>query len=334
MKYLFLLTILTIITFAVSPLTAQLPTLQHGIDLYDAGKYSESVKALELASRNKDFENNPSLWSSLGLAYLKNDEIKKARKASEKSVKLQPQNAAYRINLSYVYLMNRQINKSQDEAKKALEIDPKQSFAYYLVGTGHLWEGDLVSAASYAEKILAIDVTYPQAYMLKSDVLMEQLGARLAKGQTVKEEIDLLKQSLDVLENGVKNSSKGPDLKMLEEKLEGMKAFYNYYNKERSIPPVSPLVPDPTVTPVKILNKPRAPYTDNARAAGKSGTVRLAILLGANGKIHHILKLKGIGYGLDEQALKAARQITFEPKMKEGKPVSSILILEYSFSVY
>ncbi|MEJ7849191.1 MAG: energy transducer TonB [Pyrinomonadaceae bacterium] len=83
-----------------------------------------------------------------------------------------------------------------------------------------------------------------------------------------------------------------------------------------------------------MLTKPRAVYTDNARSAGKSGIVRLALLLGADGKIKHILKIKGIGYGLDEQAINAARKITFEPKMKDGKQVSTVVTVEYGFTIY
>lgn len=42
----------------------------------------------------------------------------------------------------------------------------------------------------------------------------------------------------------------------------------------------------------------------------------------------------GLGYGLDELAFKAARRIVFQPKMKDGKPVSTVVTLEYGFSIY
>ncbi|MBC7900111.1 MAG: energy transducer TonB, partial [Saprospiraceae bacterium] len=160
-----------------------------------------------------------------------------------------------------------------------------------------------------------------------------QLGRRVADGKGVKEEIGLLKQSVDVLENGVKNST-GSSLKLLEEKLEGMRAFYDFYSKDRSsLPGVAP-APDPGVTPLKILRKQPALYTDNARQARAQGTVKLAVLFGVNGKVQHFLKLNGIGYGLDEQAIIAARQLSFEPQMKDGKPVSVVKIIEYNFTLY
>lgn len=110
--------------------------------------------------------------------------------------------------------------------------------------------------------------------------------------------------------------------------------FYDYYSKDKTIKNGVTPAPEPGVTPFKILTKPQASYTDNARAAGITGTVRLAVLLGANGKVQNILKLSGAGYGLDEQAFDAARKIKFEPKMKDGKPVSTVVIIEYAFSIY
>ncbi|MEJ7849192.1 MAG: tetratricopeptide repeat protein [Pyrinomonadaceae bacterium] len=219
----------------------QLPVIEEAIKLYDQGKYSESIRALETASRNDDLKDDAKLWSYLGLAYLKNDEIKKARKPSEKAVKLEPQNAVFRTNLSYVYLMNGQINKSQSEAETSIQIDPKQTMAYYLMGIGHLWEGDPDTAETYAEKILANDAAFPQGYLLKSDVFVELLGKRVAAGSSIKEEVDFLKKSVDVLERGLQNSSTAAGRKMLADKLEGMKAFYSHYSKDRSMhPPFRP----------------------------------------------------------------------------------------------
>lgn len=169
--------------------------------------------------------------------------------------------------------------------------------------------------------------------MLKSDVLIATLGKRVSGGSSVPEEIELLKQSVEVLDIGVKNSQNHPNLKMVEEKLEAAKVFYDYYSKDKTIKNGVTPAPELGVTPFKIVTKPFASYTDNAREAGISGTVKLAVLLGANGKIQNILKLKGVGYGLDEQAFNAARKIEFKPKMKDGKAVSTVAIIEYSFSI-
>lgn len=328
-----------ILAAAVFTSTAILTAAQHnerdrGIDLYRQGNYGEAVSVLSKVSKQKEFASDAEVLNYLGLAYLNSDDSKKARKTLEKAVKMQPQNSFYRSNLAYVYLLVRQVDKSQDQADKALQIDPSNVFAYYVLGTANLWEGKLEDALSIAEKMSGIDSTFAQAYILKSDVLIAKLGKQVAGGSTVKQEIDLLKQSVDALEKGVKNSQPNANRKGIEEKLEGMKVFYEHYSKDRTIIPGAPPAPEPGVTPVKIPSKPRATYTENARSAGAQGTIRLAILLGANGKVLHILKLKGLGYGLDDQAILAARQIRFQPKMKDGVPVSTVAIFEYGFNIY
>jgi protein TonB len=85
---------------------------------------------------------------------------------------------------------------------------------------------------------------------------------------------------------------------------------------------------------VKILAKPRAQYTDEARTAQLQGVVRLKVTLLANGSVGAITPVSRLGYGLTEQAIAAARQIRFEPKKVNGVPQSTIMTFEYSFSIY
>ena len=64
---------------------------------------------------------------------------------------------------------------------------------------------------------------------------------------------------------------------------------------------------------LKILKKQKAQYTDRARQAGVQGTLTMAVLFGASGKVEQILPIKRLGYGLDEQAIGAAYMMEFEP---------------------
>jgi len=331
MKYFALLFCIAVMVLGTPNAAAQESDRDRGIQLYRAGKSADAVSMLERASGQQKFGSDPETFNYLGLAYLNADDVKKARKSLEKAVKLQPQNSIYRANLAYAYLLARQLNRSQEQAKKAVQIDPANVYAYYVLGTADLWEGKLDDALSSAEKIVVIDPHFSSAYVLKSEVLLAKLGKQVAGGSTVKESIVLLRQARDVLATAVENSQGDPGIKTAEAKFEAITAFYDYYNRDSTL---NPTEPDPGVIPIKILSKPRATYTDNARQSGKSGSVRLAVLFGANGKIQHILKMSGVGYGLDEQAMKAARLIVFEPKMKDGKPVSSVLTIEYSFSIY
>ncbi|MBS1797688.1 MAG: TonB family protein [Acidobacteria bacterium] len=98
--------------------------------------------------------------------------------------------------------------------------------------------------------------------------------------------------------------------------------------KKPSPPPVGP------TEPVKILSKPRANYTDSARQAQVQGKVVLRVTFSANGSIGSISVISGLGNGLTEQAIAAARAIRFEPAKRGGVPYSVTKPVEYSFTIY
>ena len=61
------------------------------------------------------------------------------------------------------------------------------------------------------------------------------------------------------------------------------------------------------------LRCPEPPYTDEARRAKLQGNVTLRVLIGADGRAARIQLVKGLGLGLDEQALQAVRAWRFVP---------------------
>jgi len=85
---------------------------------------------------------------------------------------------------------------------------------------------------------------------------------------------------------------------------------------------------------VTIISKPRANYTDAARQNQVQGKVVLRVTFSANGSIGQISVISGLGNGLTEQAIAAARSIRFEPAKKAGVPVSVTKPVEYSFTIY
>jgi hypothetical protein len=58
------------------------------------------------------------------------------------------------------------------------------------------------------------------------------------------------------------------------------------------------------------------------------------VIFASDGELKHILIIRALGYGLTTQAIKAARLIKFEPAMKDGRPVSMYMRLEYNFNLY
>lgn len=62
-------------------------------------------------------------------------------------------------------------------------------------------------------------------------------------------------------------------------------------------------------------------YTAEGRQANVEGVVKLEVSVDATGHVTNVRVLKGLGYGLDEAAVAAAKQWTFRPATRCGKPV-------------
>jgi TonB family protein len=85
---------------------------------------------------------------------------------------------------------------------------------------------------------------------------------------------------------------------------------------------------------LKIISKPRPGYTDPARQNNIQGTVILRVTFLASGQIGSISAVKGLPNGLTEQAIAAARRISFEPAKRDGVGQSITRQVEYTFSIY
>ena len=77
---------------------------------------------------------------------------------------------------------------------------------------------------------------------------------------------------------------------------------------------------------------PDAKYTKKARAAKLEGTVQLKVVVGLDGTASDIEIVKGLGQGLDEEAVKAVRMWRFKPAVgPNGDPVATVTPIEITF---
>ncbi|HZG51393.1 MAG TPA: energy transducer TonB [Pyrinomonadaceae bacterium] len=83
-----------------------------------------------------------------------------------------------------------------------------------------------------------------------------------------------------------------------------------------------------------ISYKPEPHYTYDARRHNVTGTVRLRLVLAADGAVREIVPLTTLPDGLTEQAVEAARDIEFTPAVKDGRAVSQYATVEYNFNIY
>lgn len=82
------------------------------------------------------------------------------------------------------------------------------------------------------------------------------------------------------------------------------------------------------------LSTPDPEYTEEARKAKTQGTCILWLIVDSTGHPRDVRVVRGLGYGLDAKALEAVRQWTFQPSMKDGKPVDVQISVEVGFRLY
>jgi outer membrane biosynthesis protein TonB len=71
-----------------------------------------------------------------------------------------------------------------------------------------------------------------------------------------------------------------------------------------------------------------------AQSHGVAGLALYHVVIGADGKPGEIAVARPIGFGLDESAADSIRKASFEPAIKDGKPVPVLLDLIVEFHIY
>jgi protein TonB len=93
----------------------------------------------------------------------------------------------------------------------------------------------------------------------------------------------------------------------------------------------APRLPDRNALP---LNHPAPEYPEAARRAGEEGTVVLEVEVGADGRPGEITISRRSGSrDLDRAAVDAVRGWTFEPAIRDGKPVASTVQVPVDFRI-
>lgn len=82
----------------------------------------------------------------------------------------------------------------------------------------------------------------------------------------------------------------------------------------------------------KPVSVPQPVYTEAARAASIEGRVRVELTVDEAGRVIEVKVLQGLGYGLDEAALSAARSASFTPAQRCGRPVRATFTIAMRFS--
>jgi TonB family protein len=91
-------------------------------------------------------------------------------------------------------------------------------------------------------------------------------------------------------------------------------------------------VPGSEITAPVVLFQPLPIYTDAAREARIEGIVLIQVIIRKDGTVDSFKVIKGLGYGLDESAIKTiATNWRFKPGTRNGDPVDVQANIEVSF---
>jgi len=84
----------------------------------------------------------------------------------------------------------------------------------------------------------------------------------------------------------------------------------------------------------RVISKVEAEYTPEALKAGRQGSVILQVVVTPDGEASDIHVLRSPGFGLDEKAVEAVKQWTFQPATKYGNPVAMKINVQVDFHLY
>jgi periplasmic protein TonB len=83
----------------------------------------------------------------------------------------------------------------------------------------------------------------------------------------------------------------------------------------------------------KPVNVIRPEFSADARSAGVDGRVRVEVQVDDRGDVIAAKVVNGLGHGLDENSLDAAKRTHFQPATRCGKPVVAPFVLSFRFAL-
>lgn len=87
-------------------------------------------------------------------------------------------------------------------------------------------------------------------------------------------------------------------------------------------------------SPPKCISCPNPPFTDEARAAKFNGVILLDVTVAADGHVENVKVRRGVGMGLDENAVQTVRSWRFAPALRDDQqPVAATIAVEVSFRI-
>jgi TonB family protein len=82
-----------------------------------------------------------------------------------------------------------------------------------------------------------------------------------------------------------------------------------------------------------VIKQPEPEFSEEARHKPMNATVTVSLIVDQRGMPQNVHVTRGVGMGLDENAVKAVKQYRFKPAMENGKPVAVYLNVMVHFII-
>ena len=114
------------------------------------------------------------------------------------------------------------------------------------------------------------------------------------------------------------------------------RVYYQASAAKAKIKPTSPdILPQSAADQkARLISVIDPPSNEFAQSSGIAGMALYHAVIGTDGKVQQVIAGRPIGFGLDENAESTIRNATFQPALKDGKPVPVALDLIVSFRIY
>jgi TonB family protein len=224
---------------------------------------------------------------------------------------------------------------------RAQQSNPQQKL--YDTAKSHFEAGAYQTALETIEELLKTEPDYAPALRLKSKALIGlfvstppplpvEMNSPTARRERKLRQATLLKEAAESLERFLQLKPETEGAAGLREQLNSLRVYAEPATRPESEWTV--FSPGEVDERAHILRRPEPRYPEEARAARLNGTVKLLAVLAADRTVKHIFILQSPGGALTEAAREAASKISFEPAVKDGRQVSTAIVVEYNFLTF
>jgi len=255
----------------------------------------------------------------------------------------QAESAESHLQKARELFQSKKYGAASSEAKRAIKIKKELAPAYVLLGMIHHREGKTAEALRDVKESLKYDPNSVDAHYLYGILKFEERkfseahdeavfvishGGRFPNAYTFLAQTHMATnryfEALNAFEEALRLTPATDDnAARLSEQLQALKGWIETTEMRR----------DPSYVKPKLLNLPMPSYTEQARSAKIQGSVQAGVLVNEEGRVISVIIFLPLGFGLDEEAVKAARRLRFTPAMKNGQPARFWQRIEIEFNL-